>query len=150
MSNAMTAGDSPAGATFLLVDDDEVDALAFRRILSKARISNAVVRAKDGQQALELLRDRSSAESLSEPLVLILDLNMPRMGGFELLDILRADPELAKTMVYVVSTSNREADRREAMARGAVGFLDKSESLERLVDMFRANDTIREAIIEAR
>lgn len=106
----------------LLVEDDEVAVMNVRRAFRKANISNPLFVAGDGVEALEMLR--GGEVPLSGRLVL-LDLNMPRMNGIEFLRELRADPELSRTPVVVLTTSDAERDKVEAYNLNAAGYLLK-------------------------
>lgn len=83
--------------TFLIVDDDEISVLSIRRALVRLGVAHPVEVAHDGEEALRRLRDRSEA-----PVVVLLDLNMPRMGGLEFLDTLARDGMPAATTVLLL------------------------------------------------
>ena len=93
--------------TILLVDDDKVDAMAVKRSFRELKIANPVIEAHNGIEALERLRGENGHEKVPEPLLMLLDLNMPRMGGIEFLEELRRDPVLRRTLVFVMTTSRR-------------------------------------------
>lgn len=115
--------------SILLVDDDDVEAELVSRSFKKARIANAIVRARDGEEALEMLRNEVDKGSGSSWLVL-LDLNMPRMNGIEFLDELRADPKIRRTIVFVLTTSDEQRDRSAAYERNVAGYIVKSTAGE--------------------
>lgn len=94
----------PETVTILLVDDDEVDAMAVLRAFKKHGISNPIVVAGDGLEAMEILRGDNGREPLSRPFLILLDLNMPRMDGWEFLDALRRDSALKGSLVYVLAS----------------------------------------------
>lgn len=106
----------------LLVDDDEVDVMTVKRAFSRANIANKLYVATDGIEALNLLR--SDGIPAARRLVL-LDLNMPRMSGIEVLRELRADPALRAITVVVLTTSNEDRDRVEAYQLNVAGYLLK-------------------------
>lgn len=106
----------------LLVDDDEIDVMTVKRAFSKANIVNKLYVATDGVEALEMLR--SDGIPPSRRLVL-LDLNMPRMSGIEVLREIRADPVLHALTVVVLTTSNEDRDRVEAYRLNVAGYLLK-------------------------
>ena len=106
----------------LLVDDDEVDVMTVKRAFSRANITNKLFVATDGIEALSLLR--SDGIPPARRLVL-LDLNMPRMSGIEVLREIRADPALHAITVIVLTTSNEDRDRVEAYQLNVAGYLLK-------------------------
>ncbi|HMG56960.1 MAG TPA: response regulator, partial [Kofleriaceae bacterium] len=91
----------------LLVDDDEIDVMTVRRAFTKANIANRLYVASDGIEALEMLRAEAIPASRR---LMLLDLNMPRMNGIELLREIRADPALHALTVIVLTTSNEDRD----------------------------------------
>lgn len=113
-------------ATILLVDDDEVDILATKRAFRQKKIANHIAVAHDGIEALEILRGENGKEKLEKPFLILLDLNMPRMTGFEFLDVIREDPHLKDSIVFVLTTSNNDEDRCQAYDRNIAGYILKS------------------------
>jgi CheY-like chemotaxis protein len=106
----------------LLVEDDEVDVMNVQRAFKKNHITNPLFVAGNGEEALEKLR---SGEIPRERRIVLLDLNMPRMNGLELLREIRRDPELSHTTVVVLTTSNDERDKIEAYNLNVAGYLLK-------------------------
>lgn len=123
-----------AEVTLLLVDDDEVDVMAVKRALRELKIANPLVRAADGIDALEILRGESGKATLAAPYIVLLDLNMPRMGGLEFLDQLRSDPLLQRTIVFVMTTSAAEEDRIRAYDRHVAGYILKHSAAHTFLD----------------
>ena len=113
--------------TILLVEDDEVDVMAVRRALRDLKIANPLTRACDGIQALDILRGANGQSKLQPPFIILLDLNMPRMGGIEFLENLRADPELHRSVVFVMTTSAAEDDRARAYSKNVAGYVLKHD-----------------------
>lgn len=109
----------------LVVDDDDVTAETVRRSLSKVGGHFHVVEAGDGQEGLDILRGRSD-KRLHRPYITLLDLNMPRMNGFEFLEAVRGDPTLASSVIFVLSTSDSDADRTRAYKDQVAGYMLKS------------------------
>ena len=105
----------------LLVEDDSIDVKAFMRAMEKLKIGNPVVHAKDGVEGLEKLR------GMSRPNLVILDINMPRMNGLEMLRKVREDVSLRDTIVFVLTTSNDDADKFEAYNLNVAGYMLKSD-----------------------
>jgi CheY-like chemotaxis protein len=123
--------------TILLVDDDAVDAMAVKRAFRELKIANPVVEAHDGVEALERLRGENGYEKVSEPLLILLDLNMPRMGGIEFLQELRDDPLLRRTLVFVMTTSSADEDRRLAYEKNIAGYVLKHRPKESFLEAVR-------------
>ncbi len=90
------------------------------------KIANPVIEARDGIEALQRLRGQNGFEPVPEPRLVLLDLNMPRMGGIEFLEALRCDPSLPRTLVFVMTTSEAEQDRMRAYDRNVAGYILKS------------------------
>jgi len=112
----------PRPLNILLVEDDDVDVMNVRRAFRQFHIMNPLFVASDGVDALSMLR--SGAVPTDRRLVL-LDLNMPRMNGIEMLRELRSDPSLHATPVVVLTTSDDERDKIEAYNLHVAGYLVK-------------------------
>ena len=107
--------------TLFIVDDDDIDAIALERALRKLRLLNTVIRARDGREALEMLR----AGKISSPYIILLDLNMPRMNGLEVLEALRTDALLTHAVVFVLTTSKSDEDLVAAYRQHVAGYVFK-------------------------
>lgn len=121
-------------ASILLVEDDDVDAMSVMRAFNRMRIANPIVRAKDGIEALEILQD----EDIQRPYLILLDLNMPRMGGIDFLKILRSNSSLESSVVFVLTTSKDDADQLAAYKHHVAGYIIKEnldDGFEQLVKM---------------
>ncbi len=113
----------------LLVEDDALDVVAIRRALKKNRIANPLKVAKDGLEALDILRG-TGCDRLQRPYLILLDLNMPRMNGIEFLTELRDDPNLRDSIVFVLTTSDDDADIIRAYENLIAGYMVKSKAGE--------------------
>lgn len=113
--------------SILLVEDDQVDSRAFLRAMQKLRISNPVTIARDGQEAWEILKGTEGRPRLARPNLIILDLNMPRISGLELLRMIRSDAELSDSIVFVLTTSDDEQDKLDAYELNISGYMLKSD-----------------------
>ena len=120
--------------SLLLVDDDDVEAELVKRSLSKAKIANQVFRARDGEEALKILRGEHETK-VKPPYLVLLYLNMPKLNGIEFLDVIRADENLKKTIVFVLTTSDDERDRLAAYERSVAGYVVKSRAGEQFVNL---------------
>ena len=112
--------------TVLLVEDDEVDQQAFRRALDELKINNPLINAKDGLEGLAVLRKNNGAK-VKKPFLVVLDLNMPRMNGFEFLDEIRADEELQDAVIFVLTTSDDDKDVMKAYRPHVAGYVVKGD-----------------------
>lgn len=119
----------------VLCDDDDVDVMNVKRAFAKANITNPMWVATNGLEALNLLR---SSEVPRERRLVLLDLNMPRMNGIELLRELRQDPNLKATTVVVLTTSADERDKVEAYNLNVAGYLVKPVTFLNFVDLMVA------------
>ena len=106
----------------LLVEDDDLDVMNVHRTLSQAPEIASITVARDGIEALQLLR---SGGLPLERLVVVLDLRMPRMSGLDLLKELRNDPRLKRLPSVVLTTSDDPHDRDAAFCLGAAGYFVK-------------------------
>lgn len=120
--------------TILLVDDDRVDVMAIKRSFRELKIVNPIIEAHDGLEALEMLRGENGYAKLPPPDLVLLDLNMPRMGGIEFLEELRGDPELRRTIVFVMTTSAAEEDRVRAYDKNIAGYVVKHRPGQSFLD----------------
>ena len=111
----------------LLVEDNEVDREVVRRSFARHGIGQPLHTAADGFEALEILRGEGGRPPLEKPFVVLLDINMPKMSGIELLRRLRAEDKLKATVVFVLTTSKREQDRRESYELNVAGYMVKGE-----------------------
>lgn len=124
----------------LLVDDDDVDAMAVRRALTANGSGHRLFTARDGLEALAMLRGEG-APQVPRPYLIVLDLNMPRMNGVEFLRELRADPIHGRAIVFVLTTSDAESDKAAAYDAGVAGYVVKARAgrdLDRLVALLAA------------
>ena len=111
----------------LLAEDDQIDEKAFLRAIEKLRITNPVTVAHDGVEAWNILKGINGKPPLPRPNLLVLDINMPRMNGLELLERIRDDPDLHNSIVFMLTTSNDEEDKIEAFNLNVAGYMLKSD-----------------------
>ncbi|MDH7600406.1 MAG: response regulator [Sedimentisphaerales bacterium] len=121
----------------LLVEDDEVDAMTVRRVLRELKVSNALVHVTNGEEALGYLRDSTRPR----PCLVLLDINMPRMNGIELLRIMKADEELRALPVVIMTTSTNDRDIIEAFHLSVAGYMIKPVDYRQFVETIRTIDT---------
>ena len=111
----------------VLVDDDEVDVITVQRAFANAHTKTQLFVARDGVEALALLRAPTVPRTRR---ILVLDLEMPRMSGLELLREIRADPALHALPVIVMTTSDEDRDRVQAFQLNVAGYMVKPASYQ--------------------
>jgi CheY-like chemotaxis protein len=120
----------------LLVEDDHVDVMTILRALKEIHVCNPVVNMENGEAALEHLR----APGVERPCIILLDLNMPIMNGIEFLHMVKADPELRRIPVIVLTTSEEQQDKVNSFNLGVAGYMAKPVDYRRFVEMMRSID----------
>ncbi|GAB3817272.1 response regulator [Pontibacter rugosus] len=113
----------------LLVEDDEVDIMNVQRAFKKNTITNPLFIARNGEEALEMLR----TDQVPFPHIIILDINMPKMNGIEFLRELRADEQFKSASVFVMTTSNEDSDKMSAYNFNVAGYILKPLSFEKFI-----------------
>lgn len=119
--------------TILVADDDPDDRLLIEEAMSETRILNEVEYVCDGIEAMERLR--ASGKSL--PGLILLDLNMPRKDGREVIAEIKADPALKRIPIVVLTTSDAETDICRSYDLGANSYIKKPVSFEGLLDVVK-------------
>src|SRR3989338_387781 len=121
--------------TVLVVDDDIGDVKAVKRAFAKNKRIDAIHYAVDGIEALQLLRGQNTKEKLIPPYILLVDINMPRMNGIELIKELRKDKELHRTIVFMLTTSKREEDKIASYDLNVAGYIVKEKAGEDFLNL---------------
>ena len=130
----------PPGLPILIAEDDEDEALLLEHALKAIGISNPVLMVDNGEHVIAYLKGEGQfADRATFPLpaVLITDLKMPAVGGFELLEWLRHNPRFAIIPTLVFSNSSEPQDIQRAYALGANAYLVKPPGMEQLEAMMR-------------
>jgi CheY-like chemotaxis protein len=125
----------PKTVQLLHVEDDDLCLMGLNRAFKVAKIANPVSFAHDGIEALEMLRGTNGRPRLPRPFLILLDLNMPRMDGIELLKELRKDEELKRSIVFIMTTSNANEDKVKAYNLGVAGYILKSNPANAFVEV---------------
>ncbi|MBW4430325.1 MAG: response regulator [Pelatocladus maniniholoensis HA4357-MV3] len=128
---------TPRLINILLVEDDEVDVMNVKRAFKKVNVTNPLYIATNGIEALAMLRSSNGEppEVPNDRRLILLDLNMPKMGGIEFLQKLRSDPQLRRTPVVVMTTSNQDKDRVEAYNLNVAGYLVKPVTFNNFIEL---------------
>ncbi|MEX1020506.1 MAG: response regulator [Litorilinea sp.] len=119
----------------LLIEDDDIDAEAVMRGFQSQRIANPFTWVRDGVEALAVLRRHEGYPVVPWPLMILLDVNMPRMNGIEFLQTIRKDPELRRNVVFMLTTSDRDEDMMAAYEEQIAGYLLKSRAGRDFVEL---------------
>jgi CheY-like chemotaxis protein len=119
----------------LLVEDDDVDALTTKRALTEIKVTNDIVHTFDGEEAVAYLKNGKP-----KPCVILLDLNMPKMNGFEFLRIIKADENLRNIPVIILTTSDTDQNVLDSYKLGVAGYITKPVNYRQFVDTMRTVD----------
>ncbi len=117
----------------LLVEDDSVDAMTVKRAFGELKVTNELVRAINGEAALNYLKGHLDRK----PCVILLDLNMPKMNGIEFLKVMKADGELRAIPVVVLTTSKDDRDKMESFKACVAGYIVKPVDYRKFVDAMK-------------
>lgn len=140
----MRRGGRPA--RLLLVEDSVADAKLVALALEESGSTTQVTRAEDGAAALELL-DRVLTGAALRPDLVVLDLNLPRVGGLDVLRRIKSDPDLRTVPVVVFSTSRAEVDVAAAYACGASSYVVKPLDLHRFMEVVTSIEQYWTAVV---
>jgi CheY-like chemotaxis protein len=117
-------------AVMLLVEDDRVDIMTVQRALKEIKVSNPLYVARTGVEALGMLRGDGYPVIEPRPSLILLDLNLPKMGGIEFLKELRADPVLRPMRVIVLTSSDEPSDQAAAFEYEVDDYVVKPHSFD--------------------
>lgn len=120
---------------FLLVEDNEADILLLKEALDESELAISIQVARDGEEALEILKQRQRFADAARPDLILLDMNLPRKNGFELLKEIKQDDLLLSIPVIVLSTSAAPFDINRSYQLHANCFISKPGRLEEYLDM---------------
>jgi two-component system response regulator len=124
----------------LLVEDDEGDVLMTREALAEGRIVNRLSVAGDGVEALEYLRRDGRHTDAVRPDLILLDLNLPKRDGRQVLSEIKGDPELRRIPVVVLTTSEAEEDVLRSYDLHANAYVTKPVDFDQFVNVIRQID----------
>ncbi|WP_308208646.1 response regulator [Paractinoplanes aksuensis] len=130
-SGGVMASPKPRTLRILVVDDDDADTVMIEEALAAATVPPVTQRARDGREALDQLRAEADEPQGDLPDLILLDLNMPRMGGLQLLEELKSDPRLQSIPVVVLTTSDAHPDILASYRHHASAFVTKPLDLDR-------------------
>ena len=119
--------------SILLVEDDDIDARAVKRGLSRLKLGNPLYRAKNGVEAFNLLQTEGL---IKDPYIILLDLNMPIMGGLEFLNKVRKNAIFRSAVIFVLTTSSADEDLVAAYQENVAGYIVKSDVKDGFENVF--------------
>ena len=137
----LTIASAGRPAELLLVEDNYGDVLLTREAFRSARISNNLAVAGDGEQALAMLRREGAFGSQPRPDLILLDLNLPRLDGREVLTAIKGDPELMRIPVIVLTSSKADIDILKSYELQANGYIVKPVTFDRLQEIVASLET---------
>ena len=114
----------------LLVEDNEDDAMIIQDVFADIRLATLIHVVRDGEEALDYLQRRGKYTVVRMPALVLLDINMPKMNGFEVLEEMKKDPRLQALPVIMLTTSHREEDIVLSYAKGACSYIHKLVNLD--------------------
>jgi len=123
--------------TILLVEDDHNDVLLIKRAFQKVKIANPIIVLNDGEQAISYLAGREPYIERPLPVLILLDLKLPRKSGHEVLEWLRQQQTLKRLPVVVLTASSESSDINRAYDLGANSYLVKPVTFGALVEMVK-------------
>ena len=121
----------------LLVEDDHNDVLLIKRAFQKVNIANPIIVVNDGEQAVSYLAGREPYVDRALPMLVLLDLKLPRKSGHEVLEWLRQQSKLKRLPVVVLTASSESSDVNRAYDLGANSYLVKPVTFDALVEMVK-------------
>ena len=120
--------------SILLVEDDMVDMMSVKRALKDIKVTNPLYHVENGVEALEFLKNKEN----QRPTIILLDLNMPKMGGIEFLSIMKKDESIKRIPVIVLTTSRAEYDKVQTYNLGVAGYMIKPVDYQQFMEVVRA------------
>jgi chemotaxis family two-component system response regulator Rcp1 len=134
----MTKFEDYRPAQILLVEDSPSDVRLTQEVLSEAKIANDLHVVGDGVEAMQFLRGEGAFAASPRPDLILLDLNLPRKGGREVLAEIKQDSELASIPVIVLTTSREEEDVLRSYELHANSYISKPIDLQDFIDVVRS------------
>jgi len=132
----------------LLVEDDEGDVLMTKEALDEGKVINHLTVANDGVEALDILFRRDGHADAARPDLVLLDLNLPRKDGRQVLEEIKNDPDLRRIPVVVLTTSEAEEDILRSYDLHANAYVSKPVDFDRFVEVIRQIDDFFITIVQ--
>jgi CheY-like chemotaxis protein len=109
----------------LMVEDDTLDVMDAQRTLDRMKILYKMRVAKNGEEAIDILEGKITDNPMTNPDIILVDINMPKMNGIEFLEHIRKDIRWKETKVFMITTSDEKEDRERTKALGISGYIVK-------------------------
>ncbi|MEX1010700.1 MAG: response regulator [Balneolaceae bacterium] len=132
----------------LLVEDNEGDIVLTRDALEEGKISNSLFVVRDGEEALEYLEKRGRYRDAENPHLILLDINLPKMNGHEVLVKIKQNPELKHIPVIMLTTSSSESDVMQAYRNYSNCYITKPVDVETFLNLVSSIETFWISIVE--
>ena len=128
------------GSPLLIVEDNETDVLCLKKAFEKSGIGKAIVTASNGEEALAYLKGNLPEQDQRIPNLILLDLNMPIMNGFEFLEEVKSDAKLKAIPVVVLTSSTSSMDMNDSYNSNVAGYIEKPMDPEAYLNIVRVLD----------
>ncbi len=127
--------------SILLVEDDEVDQMIVKRSFRDNKVLNPLFCANNGEEALTMLKGDGVEKPDPFPKIILCDLNMPKLGGLELIKEIRSDKDLKNMTIFILTTSNSEKEIAEASLQNVAGYIVKPVTFDSFRDAIKTLNT---------
>ena len=128
----------PKIAEILVVDDEPIDVNIMKRSFVNSKILNTITVARDGVEAMQILKKEGPFKNAKKPDLIVLDLNMPKKNGHQVLKEIRADPGLKSIPVVIMTTSNTEEDITKSYQEGVSCYIQKPLDLDKFKEIVKS------------
>ena len=132
----------------LLVEDNEGDIVLTLEALKEAKLKNQISVVRDGEEALQFLYKEGKYERQDSPQLILLDINLPKIDGKEVLHRIKSDPDLKKIPVVILTTSSSERDILEAYNNYANCYITKPVDLDKFIDVIHTVEDFWISIVQ--
>ncbi len=128
------------GNPLLIIEDNETDIMCLKKAFEKSGIGKTIITASNGEEALAYLKGDMPEQDLRIPNLILLDLNMPIMNGFEFLEAVKSDARLKAIPVVVLTSSTSSMDMNDSYNNSVAGYIEKPMDPEAYLDIVRVLD----------
>lgn len=132
--------DNESKHVILIVEDSDEDFYTTKRAFNKSNVANKIYRCSDGDEALRYLKQTDEFQELKNapiPNIILLDLNLPKKNGRELLKIIKKDPKLMRIPIVILTTSLDTSDVDECYGLGANSYIKKPVDLDKFMNSIK-------------